>query len=193
MIMPKKASTSIPVHEFIAERWSPRSFDATAEIDNEHIVAMLEAARWAPSAMNMQPWRFAVVTRGTEGYDQALSSLNPGNSAWAHRASAFIVAATASAMGDGRANPWSQYDLGLAVSLLTVQAHAMGLHIHQMGGFDRAAVATQFALPEDVTPVVVLAVGFIGAPEQLEGPLLDRERSSRERKPLEEILLTPLV
>lgn len=190
--MPKTASTSIPVHEFIAERWSPRSFDASAEIDTEHILAMLEAARWAPSAMNMQPWRFAVAMRGSEHYAQFLATLSPGNSTWAHRASALIVAATETQTPEGKSNPWAQYDLGLAVSLLTVQAHSMGLHIHQMGGFDRATVASQLALPDHVTPIVVLAVGRIGEPEQLEGPLLDRELSARQRKPLDEILLAPL-
>ena len=190
--MPKTATTSIPVHEFIAERWSPRSFDASAEIDTDHIVAMLEAARWAPSAMNMQPWRFAVAMRGSDEYAQFLATLSPGNSTWAHRASALIVAATETQTPEGKPNPWAQYDLGLAVSLLTVQAHAMGLHIHQMGGFDRATVASQLALPDHVTPIVVLAVGRIGEPEQLEGPLLDRERSTRQRKPLDEILLAPL-
>ena len=190
--MPKTATTSIPVHEFIAERWSPRSFDASAEIDTDHIVAMLEAARWAPSAMNMQPWRFAVAMRGSDEYAQFLATLSPGNSTWAHRASALIVAATETQTPEGKPNPWAQYDLGLAVSLLTVQAHSMGLHIHQMGGFDRATVASQLALPDHVTPIVVLAVGRIGEPEQLEGPLLDRERSTRQRKPLDEILLAPL-
>ena len=111
----------------------------------------------------------------------------------AHRASALIVAAAHMTRPNGDANPWATYDLGLAVSLLTVQAHVMDLHVHQMGGINKDAVSTLLHLPEDVQPVVVLAVGTLGNPEQLhEGPLRDREMSVRERKPLEEIVLVGL-
>lgn len=190
--MPKRAHTSIPVHEFIAERWSPRSFDEGATVSEDEVVAMLEAARWAPSALNIQPWRFAIALRGSAEFEQMVSALAPGNAAWAHRASALILAATHTLMSDGRANPWASYDLGLAVSLLTVQAHAMGLHVHQMGGIDRDALRSQFDLPGDVEPIVVLAVGTVAHPEQLEGSLLDREVSPRERKALEDIVIAGL-
>jgi len=190
--MVKRASTSIPVHEFIAERWSPRSFDTESVISDEEIIGLIEAARWAPSAMNVQPWRFAVAKRGTQEFETYVGALNPGNAAWAHRASAIIVAATHTMMQPEKRNPWAEYDLGLAVSLLTVQAHATGWHVHQMGGFDRAAIRTALDLPADVEPTVLLAIGSIGEPEQLQGPLYEREVSPRERKPLEEIVIAGL-
>jgi nitroreductase len=191
--MPKLAHTSIPVHEYIAERWSPRSFDETAVLDQDHLIAMLEAARWAPSANNMQPWRFAVALRGSDEFEAVFHALMPGNQTWAHRASALIVAAADSQTPRGTPNPWASYDVGLAVSLLTVQAHVMSLHVHQMGGFDKEAISQLFELPAHIAPLVVLAIGTLGEAEQLtEGPLRDREVSVRERKPLEEIVLSGL-
>lgn len=190
--MVKRASTSIPVHEFIAERWSPRSFDPAATIDDSEVIAMLEAARWAPSSMNGQPWRFAVARRGSDRFESLITSLNPGNAAWAHRASALIVAAAHMTTAEGRPNRSAVYDLGLAVSLLTVQAHAMNLHVHQMGGFDREQVREMYHLPADVEPIVVLAIGTVAAPEQLAGPLLEREMSPRERLALEDIVIDGL-
>jgi len=191
--MPKTARTSIPVHEFIAERWSPRSFDEDAELGREELVAMIEAARWAPSALNLQPWRFAIGLRGTPLFEGLHAALTAGNQSWAHRASALIVGAADTLLPNGNRNPWATYDLGLAVSLLTVQAHAMGLYVHQMGGLDKAAIATLLELPSPIEPVIVLAVGTLAGPEQLDqGPLRDREVSVRERKPLTEIVLTGL-
>lgn len=190
--MVKRAHTSIPVHEFIAERWSPRSFDETAELEREQLIALLEAARWAPSAMNAQPWRFAAALRGSAAFEAQCASLNPSNAAWAHRASALIMAAAHTTFDDGRSNPWAAYDLGLAVSLLTVQAHVLDLHVHQMGGFNKESLAEALQLPTDVVPMAVLAIGRVGAAEQLEGPLYEREVSQRQRKPLEEIVLSGL-
>lgn len=191
--MPKAARTSIPVHEFIAERWSPRAFDETSVLEHEQLVAMLEAARWAPSALNLQPWRFAAAQRDSELFDRLLETLMPGNRTWARRASAFIVCAAETLRPNGDASGTALYDLGLAVSLLTVQAHAMDLHVHQVGGFDKAATSILLQLPESVVPVVVLAIGTLGAPELLdEGPLREREVSVRERRPLEDIVLTGL-
>ncbi len=191
--MTKLARTSIPVHEFIAERWSPRSFDAKAVLEQDQVVAMLEAARWAPSANNLQPWRFAVTLRNSAEFNAVLATLMPGNRTWAHRASALVLAAADSTTPNGTANRWAPYDVGLAVSLLTVQAHAMSLHVHQMGGFDRAVVSELFHLPESIEPLVILAIGTVGEAEQLaEGPLREREVSARNRKPLEELVLTAL-
>lgn len=186
--MSKRAETEIPVHEFIAERWSPRSFDATHELEREQAVALMEAARWAPSAMNLQPWRFAIAYRGTPEFDRFVSALAPGNNVWAPNASALILAAAVTKM-DGKELRTAQYDLGLAVSLLTVQAHAMGLHVHQMGGYDRAKVSTDLGLSEDIAPVVLLAVGRVASPEQLEAPFMEREVAARQRHPLSDMVL----
>lgn len=191
--MSKKARTAIPVHAFIAERWSPRAFDETSVMSNDELKAMLEAARWAPSAKNIQPWRFAVARRGEPLFGSLHAALMPGNQRWAHRASALVVAATDTLLPSGEGNAWAAYDLGLAVSLLTVQAHAMGLHVHQIGGFNAAAVSTLLELPEQITPLVVLAIGRATNPDVLEDAgLQDRERSTRERMPLEELVLVGL-
>lgn len=185
----KRAETAIPVHELIAERWSPRSFDPVHTLDHEHALALMEAARWAPSAMNLQPWRFAIAYRGTEEFDRFVAALSPGNNVWAPNASALILAAAVTKTDEGKDNHSARYDLGLAVSLLTVQAHAMGLHVHQMGGFDRAKVSADLQLPEHIAPVVLLAVGQLASPEQLDPPFLERELSSRQRHPLSETVL----
>ena len=185
----KRAETAIPVHELIAERWSPRSFDPTYELEGEQALALMEAARWAPSAMNLQPWRFAIATRGTPEFDAFVATLAAGNNVWAPNASALVLAAAVTKTPEGKDNHSARYDLGLAVSLLTVQAHAMGLHVHQMGGFDRAAVSAQLSLPEHISPVVLLAIGRLASPEQLDPPFLERELASRQRNPLSEMVL----
>jgi len=185
----KRAATAVPVHELIAERWSPRSFDPTHEIEAEQVIALMEAARWAPSSMNLQPWRFAIAYRGTPMFDAFVSTLSPGNNVWAPNASAIILAAGVTKTAEGKDNHYARYDVGQAVSLLTVQAHAMGLHVHQMGGFDRAAVPNIVQLDADVVPLVLLAVGKLGTPEQLDSAFAERETSARSRHPLEEMVL----
>lgn len=185
----KRAETAIPVHELIAERWSPRSFDPTYQLNDEQALALLEAARWAPSAMNLQPWRFAIAHRDTPEFAAFVSTLSTGNNVWAPNASALVLAAAVTKTDEGKENHSARYDLGLAVSLLTVQAHAMGLHVHQMGGFDRAAVSAQLELPEHIVPVVLLAIGRLASPEQLDPPFLEREMASRQRHPLSEMVL----
>lgn len=185
----KRAATAVPVHELIAERWSPRSFDPTHELDNEQVIALMEAARWAPSSMNLQPWRFAIAYRGTPQFDAFVSVLSPGNNVWAPNASAIILAAAVTKTAEGKDNHYARYDVGQAVSLLTVQAHAMGLHVHQMGGFDRTAILDTVTLDESVVPLVLLAVGKLGTPEQLDAAFAERENGVRSRHPLSEMVL----
>lgn len=186
--MMKTAETAAPVHELIAERWSPRSFDAEHTLSREDALSLMEAARWAPSANNRQPWRFAVAYRGTPQFDLFVESLNAGNNVWSPNASALVLAAAVTKI-DGAEVPSARYDLGLAVSLLTVQAHALGLHVHQMGGFDRSKVSAALQLDESVFPMVILAVGKVAAPEQLDAPFMEREVAARQRHPLSETVL----
>ena len=157
--MRKTASTAVSVHPLLAERWSPRGFDRAHEIGDEALAALLEAARWAPSAGNSQPWRFLVTRRGEPAHDQLFTALAPGNQAWAGAASALILVAARTADDDGRPQPWALYDTGQAVAALVTQAQADGLAVHQMGGFDTDAVRAGFGLADGLTPVVVLAVG----------------------------------
>jgi nitroreductase len=185
----KTASTTVPVHPLLAERWSPRGFDRAHEIGDEALSALLEAARWAPSAQNSQPWRFLVTRRGEPAHDRLYAALAPGNQAWAGAASALILVAARTAGDDGRPQPWALYDTGQAVAALVTQAQADGLSVHQMGGFDTGAVRAELGLGENLTPVVVLAVGRRDSEAGLPEPLAAREAAPRTRHPLGDLLL----
>jgi len=187
--MRKTASTTVPVHPLLAERWSPRGFDQAHEIGDEALAALLEAARWAPSAGNSQPWRFLVTRRGEPAHDRLFAALAPGNQAWAGAASALILVAARTAGDDGRPQPWALYDTGQAVAALVTQAQADGLSVHQMGGFDTGAVRTELGLGEDLTPVVVVAVGRHDTEAGLPEPLATREAAPRTRHPVSDLLL----
>ena len=187
--MRKTASTTVPVHPLLAERWSPRGFDRAHEIGDEALAALLEAARWAPSAQNSQPWRFLVTRRGDPAHDRLFAALAPGNQAWAGAASALVLVAARTAGDDGRPQPWALYDTGQAVAALVTQAQADGLSVHQMGGFDTDAVRAELGLGENLTPVVVLAVGRHDREAGLPEPLAAREAAPRTRHPLGDLLL----
>jgi nitroreductase len=178
------------VHPLLAGRRSLRALDP-APLEDAETAALLEAARWAPSAMNAQPWRFLVGRVGDDGPDathRALeAALAGGNRAWAHRAPLLIAAAVRTVEADGRARTYGPYELGLAVANLSLQAEALGLVTHQMGGFDAAAVAESLGVPDDYAVLVVLAVGRPGDPAQLPEWAQQRESAPRERLPLGEI------
>ena len=186
------AKTVTPIHPVLTSRRSPRSFDASATISKEDLLAILEAARWAPSANNFQPWRFHVGVRGDEIFEKALATLAPFNQSWANRASALVVVSVINENDDGTPRAISGYDAGLAVSQLTFEAHSRGQVAHQMAGFDAANAVESFELPSNITPLVVIAIGTQGPAEQLEGVLLERETAPRQRKELSEIVLAGL-
>ena len=187
-----KAQTSVPVHEIIATRRSPRSFNETASISNEDLTAILEAARWAASAFNGQPWRFFVGKRGDEVFSQILSSLGDFNKSWARNSSSLILVAGKTVRGDGSIHADYQYDCGLAVAQLVIEAHHRGLIAHQMTGFDKAVAQEVLSIAPELIPVVVIAVGTQDAPEKLAGPLLERETAKRERLALSELVIKGL-
>jgi nitroreductase len=184
-----KAETSVPVHEIIATRRSPRSFNETATISIEDLTAILEAARWAPSAFNGQPWRFFVGKRGDEVFTQIMTSLGDFNKSWAKNASALILVAGKTVRGDGSIHADYQFDCGLAVGQLVIETHHRGLIAHQMTGFDKAVAQEVLSIAPELLPVVVIAVGTQDAPEKLAGPLLERELAPRERLPLSELVI----
>jgi nitroreductase len=185
----KTASTAVPVHPLLAERWSPRGFDQAHELDEGAVTALLEAARWAPSAQNSQPWRFLVTHRGEQAHARLFDALAPGNRAWAGAASALVLVAARTAADDGGAQPWALYDTGQAVAMLVTQAQADGLAVHQMGGFDTAAVRAEFGLGDTLTPVVVLAIGRRDGLAELPEPFAAREAAPRARQPISDLLL----
>ena len=187
--MSRRAETSQPILETLATRWSPRSFDASVEIDDAAVTAMLEAARWSPSSSNSQPWRFIVTRRGTANFEQVFESLGGFNRDWAGNASLLVVALYDTTFAAERHTRWAQYDLGQAVSHLVTQVHAMGYFAHQMGGFQAATIEERFELPDGVHPLTLIAVGSLAAPEALPETLRERELAPRSRKPLEELVL----
>lgn len=178
------------VHPLVADRWSPRAFD-TAPLPDAEVVSLLEAARWAPSAMNAQPWRFLVGRTTEDGPDAThtglLGTLAPPNRAWAHRAPVLVAALTRVFEDDGSARAVAPYELGLAVAQLTVQAESLGLHVHQIGGFDADAVIDAFEVPVGYRPLAVLAVGRLGDAADLPDWARAREGAARSRLDLEDI------
>ena len=187
--MQKSAQTSTPIHPLLAERWSPRGFDATAEITNTELLALLEAARWAPSSTNSQPWRFAVARRGEALFNQMVETLAGFNREWAPAAAALIVAIAETSDSAGTPRKSADFDLGLAVSALTTQATADGWHTHQMGGFNTGSVRELLGLETQFKPVVVIAVGKQTDDSDLSEALLNREHAPRTRLALDEIVL----
>ena len=187
-----KAETSVPVHEIIATRRSPRSFDETATISDDNLRGVLEAARWAASAFNGQPWRFFVGKRGDEVFGQILTSLGEFNQSWAKSASVLILVSGKTTKRDGSIHADFQYDCGLAVAQLVIEAHHRGLIAHQMTGFDKTIAQSELSISADLMPVVVIALGTQDVPEKLSGPLLERELAKRERLPLSEIVVKGL-
>src|ERR1700750_482990 len=187
--MRKTASTTVPVHPLLAERWSPRGFAGAHEIGDEALSALLEAARWAPSAQNSQPWRFLVTRRGEPAHDLLYAALAPRDQDWAGAASALILVAARTAGDDGRPQPWALYDTGQAVAALVTQAQAGGLSVPQMGGFATDAVRAGFGLADGLTPVVVLAVGRHDSAAGLPEPLAVRDAGPPGRPPVSDLLL----
>jgi nitroreductase len=185
----KAAGTAVPVHPLLAERWSPRGFDRTHELGDQALTALLEAARWAPSSKNSQPWRFLVTRRRDEAHGRLFAALAPGNQAWAGAASALVLVAARTVGDDSRPQRFALYDTGQAVAALVTQAQADGLAVCQIGGFDTAAVRAEFGLGEGLTPVVVLAVGRYDAEADLPEYLAAREIAPRTRRPLSDLLL----
>ncbi|TCB98895.1 nitroreductase [Micromonospora zingiberis] len=169
----------------LAFRWSPRAFDPQAEVTPAEIATLLEAARWAPSIGNGQPWRFAVGHRDHDTFKRILVNLPPAEQRWAGRASLLVLVAHPRA-----GHPMAAYDLGQAVAHLTVQATALGLHVRQVTDLDRAGLAADLDLAADLRPYVVVAIGQLGDPLSLPADLVTRETTLRHRRPLSEIVLS---
>ncbi|MFH8251088.1 nitroreductase family protein [Microbacterium sp. B2969] len=187
-LIDRTAETDAPILDILAERWSTRIFDRDAVIDEAALASALEAARWTPTAANTQAWRVLVARRGSAAHATVLASLAGFNSAWAGDAAALVVF-VAETTRDGEPMKWAQYDTGQVAAHFTVQAHANGLSTHQMGGFDRDAIASGFELSDDFTPVTVMAIGELGDIRQASEELQARENAPRVRRPVAESVL----
>ncbi len=188
--MKKPAKTSVSIHPILNERWSPRAFDTTHQISEEDITAILEAGRWAPSANNNQPWRFIVARKGDKHFQSLKSKLMGFNQSWVPDASLFIVVNAITKNAEGGPIFTALYDAGLAAGLMTVEAAHRGLVVHQVGGYDRAAVKAEYGMDDSMQTIAILVIGKQAPAEALgDETLRAREQAERVRKPLEELIL----
>ena len=186
----KIAITAAPIAPVLAERWSPRSFNRGYLLTQHEALSILEAGRWAPSSNNLQPWRFAYISKTDELHPAICErGLTGFNQSWAPNASALIVVAVQVNTADGKENTGRKYDAGLAAALMVVQAQELGLHTHQIGGLVREEILELLKLDSNYEILTVIAVGKIAPAEELEGPAFEREVAPRVRLELDEIML----
>jgi nitroreductase len=185
----KAAQTQQPVHELIGKRWSPRAF-SNREVTPEQVVSLLEAARWAPSAYNEQPWRFIVASKNDpETYGKLLGSLMELNQLWARNAPVLILTlAKKTFTHNGTPNLYALHDAGMAAANLALEATALGLNVHFMAGFNKAVARTAFQIPDDYELGTVVAIGYAGDPSSLPERFQQAELAPRSRKPLAELV-----
>ncbi|MDY0397909.1 MAG: nitroreductase family protein [Desulfuromonas thiophila] len=183
------APAATPLHPLLRSRFSPYVF-APRSVAGADLTALFEAARWAPSAYNEQPWRYLLTERGSEAFAQLLACLVPGNQEWAGRAPVLVLCLCQRQFSaNGKPNPTAAHDLGLATGNLQIEAGARGLQVHPMSGFDPAAAAATFAVPETVRPVAVLAIGYTGDQEDAaSAELWQRDQQRRPRRPTSDFL-----
>ncbi len=184
----KKAPTEMELHPLITNRWSPRALDVNDEISKNDLHSILEAARLAPSAFNEQPWRFIFGKRGDETFNQILNGLGEFNQIWAKNSSALLLVAGTKQRANGDPHPSYQYDLGLAVSQGTFEAHHRGYITHQMTGFNHDVMCQTFELTT-FEPVVVVAIGRQADSDILPAQMAEREKALPNRKPLAELII----
>ena len=186
----RPASVSSPIHDIISHRWSPRAFD-NRPVEREKLRSLFEAARWAASSYNAQPWFFIVATKDDpENYKKILDCFVEFNQGWATNAPVLAISVARAAFEDGRPNRHSFHDVGQAAASLAIQASALGLQVHQMAGIVPDKAAQTFAIPKGYEAVAGIALGYPGDPGSLPGQLKERELAPRNRKPLDSFVFT---
>jgi nitroreductase len=187
--MEKPADVDHPIHDLLRRRWSPRAF-SDRMVEPDTLQSLFEAARWAPSSNNEQPWHFIVGTKeDPSAHDRLFQCLKEGNKKWAFRAPVLMLSvARVNFEDDGKPNRHAFHDTGMAVFSLVVQATVLGLIVHQMAGFDVEKARAGLAIPQGFEPVAMIAVGYPGDPAELPDYLRERELKPRERKPISEFL-----
>jgi len=180
--MSKSSQVEFPVVELIEKRRSLRAY-SSEPIDQESIDSLFEAARWAPSSVNEQPWVYMYATKDRgELWSKLLNTLVEGNRIWADQAPLLVLSMVRkNFIRNDRPNGSAKYDLGAANALLSLQATQLGLNVHQMGGFDKQQAIDSLQIPDTHEPVVMLAIGYPGQPELLSENLKSRELAPRER------------
>lgn len=181
--MEKPTANDYPILEPLRQRWSPLAF-APTPVARETLRSLFEAARWAPSSFNEQPWRFLVGCRDgdPEAHAKLVTCLFEGNAVWAKEAPVLALGvAKKTFTHNGRENRVAAYDVGQAVGHLSVQASALGLFLHQMGGFSAEKARELFAIPEDFEPMAALALGYLGDSSRLADEALRRKHDDPVR------------
>lgn len=183
----RPAPTDHEIHPLLAARWSTRAIDPERPVASAQLARLLEAARWAPSSGNVQPWRYLVFDDSVpEAREQARGCLRRGNT-WAHRAPILLLSVVARWWPDSTdPNPSALHDVGAASLSLCLQAVTEGLVAHQMAGFDRELARERFAVPDGADPVAFIAVGHPGPPDLLDDHRRKRERAPRRRRTIAE-------
>ncbi|MFH0736875.1 MAG: nitroreductase family protein [bacterium] len=176
------------INDLIKKRWSPRSFSEKS-IENNILLSIFEAARWAPSSMNEQPWIYYYAKKSEAGFEKILNCLVPANIIWAKNADVLIISTANKKYKRGNSpNRHYMYDTGSANQNLLLQALEYDIFGHPMGGFDIEKTKNLLSLTEEIEPVCIIALGYLDKPEKLEEPHRQRETAERKRKPLEEII-----
>lgn len=187
----KKPETMYPIHYLLRRRWSPRAYSDEI-IDPQKIQSLFEAARWAPSSFNDQPWYFIVATKkNRETYNRLLDCLGEKNQRWAQTAPVLMlsVARLRFAKND-KPNRHALHDAGLAMQSLILQATSLNIYAHQMAGFDVEQARRAFNIPEGFEPVSAVALGYRGSGSELPEGLEERDVEKRSRKKLQEFVFT---
>ncbi len=185
------AQTDNPIHPLLAERYSPYVYEPKA-VEPDKLRSCFEAARWAASSFNEQPWTFFVATRDDEAaWSQMLECLMEANQAWAKDAGALVLTVAArNFTRNGKPNRVAEHDVALAVANLTFQAMHTGLQVHQMAGINQAVARQTFDIPDGHDPVTALTIGYAAHPDAgADQDIAKRDRGQRQRKPLSEIVM----
>ena len=186
-MLERPAPTNIAIHDLFKRRWSPRAFDPNRSVTREQLKVLLEAGRWAPSCNGDEPWRYLIwdKSRDPQGWQKAYDCLNENNKKWVKNVPLLMLSCAGSAFeATGKPNRWTQHDTGAASVSMALQAVALGLIIHQMGGWDVEKARAAFAIPPEYTPMAMIAVGYQASPDILDEETKAKEMRPRTRKPI---------
>jgi nitroreductase len=187
----KIAETQCPIEESLQQRWSPCTF-SDRKVETKKLCSVLEAARWAASSYNEQPWSYIIATQDNPAeFDQLLGCLAEGNQEWARNAPILMLSvAKLNFERNGKDNRHAFHDVGAASANLAMQAAALGLFVHQMAGFDVQKAKDIYNIPEGYEPVAAIALGYMGDPSTASEKLQERDSAPRTRKSLETFIFT---
>lgn len=178
------------IHDLLKERWSPRAF-SDKEIDKGTLRRIFEAARWAPSSFNEQPWRFIIGQKGDETYDKIIDCMAEFNQKWAKTAPVvMLTVAKDNFSKNDKENKHSFHDVGQAVAYISVQAMHENIYLHQMAGYSAEKAIKNFDLSKGYSPVTTVAMGYMGVKSQLPEDIADKESPESKRKVLDELVFT---